>query len=269
MESLNELITAIGDMGPLVLNCIKAIAVLIVGYIISRIVHRWVRWAALKSETLDDTLGYFFASLARYLVLIVTGITVLQFFGIQVASLIAVLGAATLAIGLALQGTLSNIAAGVMLVIFRPYKLEDYIDIGGTSGTVTDLTLFFTQLKTPDNVQIIMPNSTAWGAVITNYSFYDKRWLDLTFGIDYEDSADKAMEIITKVASGDDRVHDDPVIWVKVTNLGDSSVDITTRMWCSADDYWTLKFDLTKEIKEAFDQGGISIPYPHQVEIKK
>ena len=269
MESLNELITAIAGMGPLVLNCIKAIAVLVVGYIISRIVHRWVRWAALKSETLDDTLGYFFASLARYLVLIVTGITVLQFFGIQVASLIAVLGAATLAIGLALQGTLSNIAAGVMLVIFRPYKLEDYVDIGGTAGTITDLTLFFTQLKTPDNVQIIMPNSTAWGAVITNYSFYDKRRLDLTFGIDYEDNADKAMEIITKVASSDDRVHSDPAIWVKVTNLGDSSVDITTRMWCMADDYWTLKFDLTKEIKEAFDKGGISIPYPNQVEIKR
>jgi small conductance mechanosensitive channel len=269
MEEMNGLLNQITELGPLALNCIKAIAILVVGYILSRLVHRWIRWAALKSETIDDTLGYFFGSLGRYLVLIVTLITVLQLFGIQVASLIAVLGAATLAIGLALQGTLSNIAAGVMLVIFRPYKLEDYVDIGGTSGTITDLTLFFTQLRTPDNVQIIMPNSTSWGAVITNYSFYSKRRLDLTFGIDYGDNADKAMEIITTVANSDDRVFDDPAIWVKVTNLGDSSVDITTRMWCTADDYWTLKFDLTKEIKEAFDKGGISIPYPHQVEIRK
>jgi len=194
---------------------------------------------------------------------------VLGIFGIEATSLVAMMGAATLAIGLALQGTLSDLAAGFMLILFRPYKLGQYVDIAGTKGTVKDLNLFVTELVTPDNVQIIVPNGQAWGAVITNYSAHDTRRVDYLFGIDYGDNAGDAMKIILDLAAADPRVLDDPEPWAKVTNLGDSSVDIGVRLWCAADDYWDLKFDMTKTVKEAFDAKGISIPYPHSVEIHK
>jgi len=134
---------------------------------------------------------------------------------------------------------------------------------------VQDLNLFTTELKTPDNVQIVMPNGKAWGTIITNYSAHENRRVDLTFGIDYADDADRAMQIIRDLAAADTRIHDDPAPWVRVTNLGESSVDLTARLWTSADDYWDVKFDMTKQVKEAFDKGGISIPYPHSVEIQK
>jgi small conductance mechanosensitive channel len=190
-------------------------------------------------------------------------------FGIQATSLVAVLGAASLAIGLALQGTLSNLAAGFMLILFRPFKVGQYIDAGGTAGTVKEINLFVTELATPDNVQIIVPNAKIWGSIITNYSFHPTRRVDLTFGIDYGDDADKAMEVIRTVATADERVHAEPGPWMRVTNLGDSSVDIGVRLWCNASDYWELKFAMTRAVKEAFDKAGISIPYPHSVEIQK
>jgi small conductance mechanosensitive channel len=164
---------------------------------------------------------------------------------------------------------LSDLAAGFMLILFRPYKIGQYVDIGGTAGTVKDLNLFVTELATPDNVQIIVPNGKAWGSIITNYSHHDTRRVDLVFGIDYSDSADEAMAIILQQVEQDARVKSDPAPWVRVTNLGDSSVDLTARIWCDAADYWDLKFALTKAIKEAFDTKGISIPYPHTVEIRK
>jgi small conductance mechanosensitive channel len=202
-------------------------------------------------------------------ILIVVFVAVLGIFGIQATSLVAVLGAATLAVGLALQGTLSNLAAGFMLILFRPYKLGHYVDIGGTAGTVKDINLFVTELATGDNVQIIMPNGQAWGSVITNFSHHETRRVDLTFGIDYGDDADKAMQIILDLAAADARVLKEPAPWVRVTNLGDSSVDLTARLWCNAGDYWDIKFEMTKAVKEAFDRGGISIPYPHVVHIGK
>ena len=139
----------------------------------------------------------------------------------------------------------------------------------GKTTAVKDLNLFVTELVTPDNVQIIVPNGQAWGAIIQNFSHHDTRRVDLVFGIDYGDSADAAMQIILDAARGDDRVLSDPEPWTRVTNLGDSSVDITARIWCQAADYWDLKFALTKQIKETFDARGISIPYPHSVEIQK
>lgn len=229
----------------------------------------FVRRRVTRSPHIDKTLGAFSASLVKWLVLTVVVIAVLQLFGFQATSLVAVLGATTLAIGLALQGTLANVASGVMLIVFRPYKVDQYVDIDGTAGTVKEVNLFFTELATPDNVQIIVPNGKAWGSVITNYSAHLTRRLDLEFGIDYGDEADKAMKIITDIASADARVHSDPAPWVRVVNLGESSVDLGVRLWCDAGDYWDLKFDMTKEIKEAFDKNGISIPYPHSVEIKK
>ncbi|WP_306140866.1 mechanosensitive ion channel family protein [Roseibium sp. MMSF_3412] len=259
----------VGAYGPLIINAVKAVVVLIIGWIVAGMISGLVRRRIVSHPQIDDTIGGFAASIVRWLILLVTLIAILQLFGIEATSLVAVLGAGTLAIGLALQGTLSDVAAGVMLIIFRPYKIGQFVDIGGTSGTVKDLNIFVTELVTPDNVQIIMPNGQAWGAVVTNFSAHDTRRLDLTFGIDYGDDADKAIQIILDVANADERVHKDPEPWVRVTNLGDSSVDLGVRLWCEAADYWELKFHMLKAVKEAFDAGGVSIPYPHSVEIQK
>ena len=266
---MQTLIETLNGYGPLVLDAVKALAVLVIGWMVAGLVASAVRRRVNANEHIDNTLGNFAASIIRWVILLMVLVAVLGLFGIQATSLVAVMGAATLAIGMALQGTLSDLAAGFMLILFRPYKLGQYVDIGGTTGTVVDLNLFFTELATPDNVQVIVPNGQAWGAIISNYSHHDTRRVDLTFGIDYGDDADKAMQVILDTASADARVLSDPEPWVRVTNLGDSSVDLTARIWCVADDYWDLKFTLTKAVKEAFDAQGISIPYPHQVEIRK
>jgi len=258
-----------GALGPLVFDVIKALVVLVVGWSVAGIVSKAVRNRVNAQPELDQTLGNFAASIVRWAIRLIVLVAVLGIFGIEATSLVAMLGAATLAIGLALQGTLSDLAAGFMLILFRPYKLGQYVDIAGTKGTVVDLNLFVTELVTPDNVQIIIPNGQAWGAVITNYSAHDTRRVDYLFGIDYGDSADDAMQIILDLAQADARVHSDPEPWARVTNLGDSSVDIGVRLWCDSADYWDLKFEMTKAVKEAFDDKGISIPYPHSVEIHK
>lgn len=266
---MNDMMSDFGSYGPLVINVVKALVVLIVGWTAAGVVARMVRNRVNATPRIDPTLGNFFASMVKWAILAIVLVAVMGIFGIPATSIVAILGAASLAIGLALQGTLSDLAAGVMLIIFRPYKLGQFVDIGGTAGTVKDISLFTTELATPDNVQIIVPNGQAWGSVIMNYSAHDTRRVDLVFGIDYGDSADAAMQIILDAASGDDRVLSDPEPWTRVTNLGDSSVDITARIWCQAADYWDLKFALTKQIKETFDARGISIPYPHSVEIQK
>jgi len=266
MEAITE---TMGVYAPLVISAVKALVVLIVGWMLAGIISGVIRRKVNANPRIDDTLGNFIASVIKWVILLVVLIAVLGIFGIEATSLVAVLGAATLAIGLALQGTLSDLAAGFMLILFRPYKLGQYVDIGGTSGTVKDLNLFITELVTADNVQIIVPNGKAWGAIITNYSHHTTRRLDMTFGVDYDDDADKALGLILDLARADPRVHDDPEPWARVTNLGDSSVDLTVRLWCDAADYWDIKFDMTKAVKEAFDTNGISIPYPHSVEIKK
>lgn len=260
---MNAISEQLGAYTPLIINVSKAIIFLVVGYIVAGMVARFIRNRVTPLEKVDDTLGNFAASMARWAILTIVVIAVLQLFGFQATSLVAVLGAASLAIGLALQGTLSDVASGVMLIIFRPYKLGDYVEVGGTAGTIQSVDLFVTYMVTPDNVQIIMPNSKAWGSVITNYSAQPTRRVDLTFGIDYSNSADKAMQIILDLANADMRVQKVPEPWVAVTNLGNSSVDISTRLWCDAADYWALKFDMLKAVKEAFDEKGIDIPYPH------
>jgi small conductance mechanosensitive channel len=254
---------------PFLINALKALVVLVVGWIVAGFTSRMLRRRVMASPNLDQPIGNCVAGTVRWVILLVVLIAVLNLFGIEATSLVAVLGAATLAIGLALQGTLSNVAAGIMLIAFRPYKLGQFVDIAGTAGTVKDVNLFFTELATPDNIQIIVPNGQAWGAIITNFSSHETRRIDLVFGIDYGDSADKAMEIIQKVVAAEERVRAEPEPWVRVTNLGSSSVDITLRAWATTADFWDTKFALTKAIKEAFDEGGITIPYPHTVEIQK
>ncbi|MGK0267317.1 MAG: small conductance mechanosensitive channel, partial [Maricaulis sp.] len=220
-----------------------------------------------KSERIDDTLGRFFASLAYWGLMIVVLIAVLSRFGVETTSLVATLGAATLAIGLALQGTLSNLAAGVMIVLFRPYGLGDWVEVAGQAGTVTDINLFTTELATGDNKKVIVPNGQSWGSVITNYSANKTRRVDMGFSIDYGDDIELAMGVIQTVLEADKRVLKDPAVFTAVRAHGASSIDIVCRAWCLTGDYWGVYFDAMKTVKQAFDANGISIPYPHQVNV--
>jgi small conductance mechanosensitive channel len=246
------------------LSVIGAIIILLVGFMVAGWVRRSVDKALSRVKKVDETLRHFFSSLAYYAVVIFTIIAVLAQFGVQTTSFIAVIGAAGLAIGLALQGTLSNVAAGVMLLLFRPFKTGDYIEGGGLAGTVKSITLFVTELATPDNVQIIAPNSQLWGSAIKNYSFHPTRRVDIVIGIAYEDEIDKALAAIVDESKKDSRVLADPAPMAAVTDLGDSSVNFTVRVWCNAADYWALKFDLTKNLKNRMDAESISIPYPQR-----
>jgi small conductance mechanosensitive channel len=198
------------------------------------------------------------------LVLAFTIIAVLNRFGVETTSFVAVMGAAGLAIGLALQGTLSSVAAGVMLLFFRPFKVGDYIDAAGIAGTVKKTTLFITEMATPDNVMMVVPNASLWGVPIHNYSTNPTRRLDLTVGIGYDDDMDKAQAALLALVEADARVLKDPAPMTAITNLGDNAVDVMVRFWCAAGDYWTVKFDLTKAIKASMDAQGISIPYPQR-----
>lgn len=254
-----ELVTAYG------LQVVGAVLILIVGWMAAG----WARSAASKGlgkvRGMDDTLRHFLSTLVRYVVLAVTVVMVLERFGVQTASLIAVLGAAGLAIGLALQGTLSNLAAGVMLLLFRPFKIGDFVEAGGVSGTVKVISLFTTEMATPDNVKIIVPNKQLWDTSIKNYSANATRRVDFVLGIGYGDDIDQAFRVIKDIVEGDARCHKEPAPQIVVGNLGDSSVDITVRVWCNAGDYWGIKFDLTKAFKQSFDKEGIEIPFPQRV----
>lgn len=246
------------------LNIVFAVLILLIGMMAAGWVKRMVIKMCKKSTKIDDTLGAFFSSLARYVVIIFTILAVLDRFGVETASLIAILGAASLAIGLALQGTLSNVAAGVMLLIFRPFKIGQFVDAAGHAGSVKHIGLFVTEMATGDNVQIIIPNSQIWGASIKNFSSNENRRVDLVIGIGYDDDIDKAIAEIGSVCDADDRVLKDPATSIFVGELGASSVDIVVRTWTASGNYWPLKAALTKEIKHRFDDKEISFPYPQQ-----
>ena len=257
-NQITEIVTTYG------LDVVGAIVILIIGLMFAGWAQRATQKALGKVDKFDATLRGFFASIVKYFVIVIVVLAVLNQFGVQTTSLIAVLGAAGLAIGLALQGTLSNVAAGVMLLIFRPFKIGDFIDAGGQTGSVHALTLFVTELNTPDNVHILVPNAQIWGSAIKNFSFNATRRVDLLIGIAYEDDIGKAMESINDVIGKDDRVHADPAAMIAVSELADSSVNLVVRVWCDAGNYWPVKFDLTKAIKERLDTDNISIPYPQR-----
>jgi len=244
------------------LDVLGAVAILIIGWWLAGVMRRQVRRAADRTERIDETVGIFLSSMTRYVIIAVTVVAVLQQFGIETTSLIAVLGAAGLAIGLALQGTLSNVAAGVMLLIFRPFHVGDFVEAGGEAGSVKGINLFTTELSTPDNVQVIVPNASVWGSAVRNYSGNDTRRVDLAVGIGYDADIGLAMQVIRDVIDGDDRVHADPEPMIAVANLGDSSVDLVVRVWCQGGDYWPLRFDLLRAVKERLDAAGVTIPFP-------
>ena len=245
------------------LKVVGAIAVLIVGRMVAGVLRRGTR-KALEARGVDATLVPFLSALVYYLVLAVVVIAVLSLFGIQTTSLVAVLGAAGLAIGLALQGTLSHFAAGVMLLVFRPFKVGDFVEVGGTKGKVEEVGIFTTTLKSGDNVKILVPNSEIYGNSIHNYNGYDTRRIDLVMGIGYDDDIDKAIEIMRGVIEADERVLSDQGVQIAVSELADSSVNLVVRPWCRTDDYWALRFDLLQKMKVALEAGGCSIPYPQR-----
>ena len=256
-----DLVTLLTTYG---LAVVGAIVTLIVGWIIAGWTHGAVARSLAKTERVDETLREFLASLAKYLIIAITIIAMLNQFGVETTSLVAVLGATGLAIGLALQGTLSNVAAGVMLLLFRPFKIGDFVEAGGVAGTVKAIGLFVTELATPDNVQIVAPNGLMWGQAVRNYSHHKTRRVDLVIGIAYEDNIEKALATTRDVIASEGRALAEPAPLVAVSELADSSVNLVVRVWCASADYWPVKFDLTQALKERFDAEGISIPYPQR-----
>tara|TARA_R110000787_G_scaffold1326_5_gene4691 strand:+ start:5834 stop:6664 length:831 start_codon:yes stop_codon:yes gene_type:complete len=251
------------------LKALGAFLVLIIGLRISGAMASFVRKLAMKRPNIDETLGSFFASLVRWFMTAATLIAALQLFGVQATSFVAILGAMTLAIGLSLQGALGNIASGIMIMLFRPYGVGQYIEVAGVGGTVKEINLFQTILATPDNVQVIVPNSQAIDGVIKNYAGYPTRRIDLLFGIDYGDGMENAINVIESVIKADTRVLADPAPVVRVSELNASSVDIIARPWVKTPDYWEVRWSLIQNVKNALDEAGISIPYPHQVNVNK
>ncbi len=244
--------------------------VLWIGSNIAGRLYRFVLKRTEENKRIDTTLGSFLSTMVRYAVLIATFLLAVSILGVELASVFVILSAMTLAVGLALQGSMSNVAAGLLLVLTRPYKIGEYVELCGQEGHVEDLNIFTTTLRTLDNIQVILSNGAVRGDTIRNFSSLGQRRVDVDFGIDYDDDINKAIDIIKATANQHSRVlksPDEP--WAKVSCLNDSSVDIQMRVWCKPEDYWDVRFDLIKSVKEAFDAGGISIPYPHCVEIEK
>ncbi len=240
---------------------IGAIAILVLGRIAVGILISIVGRLMDKSKV-DETLTKFVLSLTKIALLTFVFIAALNSLGVQTASFIAVLGAAGLAVGFALQGSLSNFASGVMLIIFRPFKSGDFVEAGGTSGSVESIQIFNTVLKTPDNKLVIVPNSKITGDNIVNYSAMEMRRIDFVFGIGYDDDIRKAKETLERILSEDNRILKDPAPVVAVSELANSSVNFAVRPWVMTADYWTVYFDITEKVKITFDDMGISIPYP-------
>lgn len=245
------------------LNLISALLILVLGIWFAGKARNFTVAALRRLPNFDTTLQVFFGSLVRYVIIIFTLLAVLAKFGVETTSLIALLGAAGLAVGLALQGTLSNVAAGVMLLIFRPFRAGDYVEVaGGVGGTIVELALFTTEMVTTDNLRITMPNSEIWGAPVKNFTSHPTRRLDIVVGISYSDDIGKAIEALKSVADADPRVLSDPAPLAAVTNLGSSSVDMLLRVWMKNSEYWPVHFDLTRAVKERLDLEGITIPFP-------
>ncbi|SDY28171.1 small conductance mechanosensitive channel [Jannaschia faecimaris] len=245
-------------------NILSAIVVLVVGFIIAGWVARRIRGLADKHKRLDDTLFDFLSNIVRYVIIGLSFLIVLNTFGIQTTSLVAVIGAAGLAVGLALQGTLSNVAAGVMLIFFRPIKIGDFVQINAEMGTVKAINLNFTELASVGNVQIIIPNSEVWGNTITNYSAYDTRQAEWTFGVGYSADLDLTEQVIRETITSDPRFLAEPGPTIKVTALGASSVDFLVRAWVPRTEFFGYWKDMNREVKLALDRAGIDIPFPNR-----
>jgi small conductance mechanosensitive channel len=264
----NQISGFIESLGPLAvqygMSVLGAILILIAGYIVAGwAAKRVMKWGN-NSDKVDDTIVPVLSKVTKIFVLIVTLLAVLGQFGVETTSIVAVLGASALAIGLALQGTLSNVASGVMLLTLRPFSVGDAVSIAGTSGVVDSIGLFTTEMHSFDNIGISIPNSKVWGSEIRNMNRFDTRRVDMQVGIGYEDNMDKAMKVIKEVLDSDDRVLSEPEPLIAIAELGDSAVVINVRPWAKTSDVWPLRFDFTKKVKERFDEEDISFPFPQR-----
>lgn len=246
---------------PWAINLVLAIAIFIVGRIVVRVLAG-VLVKFLHKSGMDEILVNFIASITRTILLLVVVIASLNQLGVDTTSLIALVGAAGLAVGLALQNSLQNFAAGVMLIIFRPFKSGDFVEVAGTAGVVEMIGIFSSTLRTGDNREMIIPNGAIYGGTITNYSARDTRRVDMVFGIGYDDDIKKAKDLLHEIISADDRILADPAPVIAVSELADSSVNFVVRPWVNAADYWAVLWDTTEKVKLEFDANGVSIPYP-------
>jgi small conductance mechanosensitive channel len=237
-------------------SILGAIILLIVGWVTASLISRWAYEGISRMRGIDETLARFFTNVVRYALLVLVFVTVLGQFGVQTASIIATLGAAGLAVGLALQGTLQNIAAGIMLLVLRPFRVGEYIETSSVSGTVLEIGLFATELRTGDGLYRLAPNSTLWNTPITNYSRQPTRQNEVKINITHQDDLDLAMETLMKLATADKRVLKTPVPSVFIDSLSDSAVSVTLRYWASTGDWWGLSRDMIKRVKLAFDKRG-------------
>ncbi len=245
-------------------NVLIAFLILIVGLLVANKVSKIIYKIGERYDYLDNTLFRFLGSVSKYIILAFVIIAVLNRFGVQTASIVALLGAAGLAVGLALQGTLTNLAAGVMLLFFRPYKVGDFIEAAGRFGNVQEIDLFTTILNTFDNQQIIIPNSQIWGSQIINHSHHSVRGVDMHFGVAYKENTDDVRKIINTVLDSHPHILKDPAPFVEVETLNDSSVDFLVRPFCQGEHYFDVLYSVPEQIKKALDEKGIEIPFPHR-----
>ena len=248
------------DYGPKVL---AALLVFIIGKFVAKMLTGAVRKLMVKGN-LDESVAKFLGSLAYMMLMTMVVIAALGQLGVPTNSFVAIIGAAGLAVGFALQGSLGNFAAGVMIMIFRPFKVGDFVEAGGHAGVIEEVQVFATMMRSGDNKLIIIPNNAVTGGSIVNYSAKDTRRIDMVFGIGYDDDIKKAKEILERMVKADSRVLADPAPTIAVAELADSSVNFVVRPWVKGGDYWPTKFDLTESIKLEFDKEGISIPFPQQ-----
>lgn len=245
------------------IDLVAALAIFVVGRIAIGFVVRGVR-IAMRKNGIEKTLETFICNLIRWALMVVVIIAAIAQVGIQTTSFIAVFGAAGLAVGLALQGSLSNFASGVLIVLFRPYRVGDWIEAAGISGSVEQVQILTTVLTTGDNKQVIVPNSQIMDSIITNYSAKDTRRIDLVIGVSYDDDLDKVRKTLEDIIASDERILKDPPHKIAVSELADSSVNFVVRPWCKTADYWSVRFDLMEAIKKRFDQENITFPFPQQ-----
>ena len=264
-EQIVEVLSQTVDLGiQYGLDLLGAVVLLVGGWVVAGWARRSVLKVLHRTPRIDDTLRPVIGNVVRYLILVFVLVAVLAQFGVQTASIIAVVGAAGLAIGLALQGTLQNIAAGIMILFLRPFRVGDYIDAEGLAGTVDEIGLFTTHLRTYKGIYLEVPNGQLWNRAILNYSRVEARRLDIVVGISYEDDIDKAQGALLDLMTSDSRANAEPEPQVMVKELADSSVNLNLRCWAAAGDYWGLLFDFNKAIKQRLDAEGISIPFPQR-----
>ena len=248
---------------PWSVRIVTAILIFVIGRWIAKLLTNAVGRVMTKAR-LDDLLVNFLSNIIYALLLAVVVLAALEQLGVKTTSALAILGAAGLAVGLALRDSLSNFAAGVMLIIFRPFKTGDFVEAGGTAGVVEKITVFSTVMRTGDNREVIIPNGQIAGGTIINFSARDTRRIDLVFGIGYDDDIRKAKELIEQTMKADARILADPAPAIMVLELADSSVNLAVRPWCNSGDYWAVRSDLLENVKAAFDSNGISIPFPQR-----